>query len=334
MTQRILAVFFLLALVVGTVFILSSSRYYTSQGEIFGTSYHVKYAATRNLDAEILAELQRVDSALSMFKEQSTLSRFNNNQPYEENTMFDEVMRLSLQISEETNGAFDITVAPLVNAWGFGFKNRDNVSPALIDSLRQFVGYRQLSLVGKRYRKADPRLAIDMGAIAKGYGVDRVAQLLAKKGCTNYMVEVGGEVVVRGKNAEDQLWSLGINRPIEDSTQTDQSLQAIIRLTDKGVATSGNYRNFYYKGGRKYAHTIHPHTGYPVEHSLLSATVIAPTCAQADAYATAFMVMGLKPAQQFAQQHPRLDVFLIYEDEKGQLRTWASPGMQQYLDTK
>ncbi|MDO5075120.1 MAG: FAD:protein FMN transferase [Bacteroidales bacterium] len=334
MSKRILAVLFLLLLIVGTVFVLSSSQFYKTEGHIFGTSYHVEYSSKHNLDREILAELQRVDSALSMFKEQSTLSRFNNNLPYAPNEMFDETMKMALHISKETEGAFDITVAPLVNAWGFGFKNRDDVTQTMVDSLLQFVGYQKLQLVGKQYRKDDSRLSVDMGAIAKGYGVDRVARLLAAKGCKNYIVEVGGEVVARGLNAKGEKWTLGINQPIEDSTQTQQSLQAIVRLTDCGVATSGNYRNFYYKGGRKYAHTIHPHTGYPVEHSLLSATVIAPTCAQADAYATSFMVMGLDKAKQFVQKHPKIDAYLIYADDKGQLQTWTSKRMKHYLENQ
>lgn len=332
MSKRILAFLFLLCLIAGTIFTLSRTQFRSTGGSIFGTNYHVKYSSAHNLDQEILAELQRVDSALSMFKEESTLSRFNNNQPYAPNEMFDETMKMAQHISQETKGAFDITVAPLVNAWGFGFKNRDNVTPQMIDSLLQFVGYTKLKLANKQYIKSDSRLSIDMGAIAKGYGVDRVARLLAQKGCKNYVVEVGGEIVVHGRNAEGKPWSLAINRPVENSTPTDQTPQAIIHLSEGGVATSGNYRNFYYKGGRKYAHTIHPHTGYPVNHSLLSATVIAPTCAQADAYATSFMVMGLDKAKQFVEKHRQLEAYFIYADHKGQLQSWASPRMQHYLE--
>lgn len=329
--KRILSLCFLIALIAGTVFILSSSKYYTNEGRIFGTSYHIKYAGTKDLGADIEAELRRVNQSMSMFDEGSTLSRFNNNRPFPQDAMFTEVLRLSQQIAEETHGAFDITVAPLVNTWGFGFKNKSNVTPEVIDSILTFVGYEKLQVKGNTFTKQDPRLAIDMGAVAKGYGVDRIARLLESKGCKNYMVEIGGEVFVKGENPEGKRWSLGINKPVDDPTHTANEIQTVLHITNRGIATSGNYRNFYYKGGKKYAHTINPKTGYPVEHSLLSATVIAPTCAQADAYATSFMVMGLEAARQFVGQHKDLQTYLIYADPQGQLRTWMSDGMSKYI---
>lgn len=329
--KRILAVLFLLFLIVGSAIVLSRSRYRVSEGFIFGTTYHVKYAGTKSLDKEILAELQRVDEALSIFKETSTISRFNRNEPFAPNEMFTEVVGLSQRIASQTDGAFDITVEPLVNAWGFGFKNKDNVTDAQIDSLRTFVGFEKLVLEKDTFIKKDPRLALDCGAVAKGYGVDRVAKLLSEKGCVNYMVEVGGEVVVKGKNPNGKPWTLGINKPVEDSTRTNNEVQCVIGLTDKAVATSGNYRNFYYKDGRKYAHTIDPKTGHPVRHSLLSATVVTPSCARADALATAFMVMGVEKAKAFARKNPDVDVYLIYAGAKGELHTWMSSGMKKHL---
>lgn len=330
-SKRIIAVFFLIALIAGTAFILSRSHYRTSEGRIFGTTYRVKYAATQDLDQEILEELLKIDAALSIFNDTSTISRFNRNEPYQPNELFTEVVRLSLDVAKQTDGAFDITVAPLVNAWGFGFKHRDQVTQSLVDSLLTFVGYQRLSLEEKELTKQDSRITIDGGAVAKGYAVDRVAKLLSKKGCTNYMVEVGGEVVLKGKNPDGRLWSLGINTPIEDSTNNNASLQAILQLTNKAIATSGNYRNFYYNNGRKYAHTLSPITGYPVEHSLLSATVIAPSCAKADAIATALMVMGTDKAKAFADKQKDIDIYLIFADDNGNLHTWQSQGMQKYL---
>lgn len=335
--KRFLSILFLALLVIGTIVILQRNKFRESQGSIFGTTYHIKYAATNDLSADIEATLHTVDAALSMFNDSSTLSRFNRGEEIADDPLFNEVIALSLQVSQETSGAFDITVAPLVNAWGFGFKNRDNVTDEQIDSLRQHVGYQLLTFDARRHpalTRRDPMTTIDCGAIAKGYGVQQVAKMLAEKGCTNYMVEIGGEVIVKGNNPDGKHWTLGINKPVDDSTHVNNELQQIIQLTDCGIATSGNYRNFYYKGGRKYAHTINPATGYPVEHSLLSATVVHKSCTLADAYATSFMVMGLDAAQQFIASHPELQAYLIYADAEGHLQTWQSSGFDKYIVKK
>lgn len=327
--KKFISILFLAALIVGSYFVLSRSKYREAEGRIFGTTYHIKYAATRDLSADIAATLQEVDNALSMFNDQSTLSRFNRGESYEPNPLFDEVVALALKVSQETNGAFDITVAPLVNAWGFGFKNKENVTPAQIDSIRKHVGYSLLDYNPKKtptLSRKDPQTTIDCGAIAKGFGVQRVAKMLSEKGCTNYMVEIGGEVVVKGNSASGKHWSIGISRPVEDSISVNNDVQTIIQITDCGIATSGNYRNFYYKGGKKYAHTINPATGFPVEHSLLSATVVHSSCTLADAYATSFMVMGLEQAQKFVESHKDIEAYLIYDDKNGELNTWQSSG--------
>lgn len=329
--KRILSIAFLLALIGGTVYILSGSRYYNNEGQIFGTTYHVKYAATKDYHQEIDAILSDIDMSMSLFKAGSTLSLFNANKPYPNDPMLLEVVQLSQKIAKETQGAFDITVAPLVNAWGFGMKQKQPLTATQVDSLRQIIGYQKLTLKGSQLQKADPRLSIDLGAIAKGYAVDCVARLLAEKGCKSYMVEIGGEVVVSGQNPEGKFWRLGVNKPVEDSTKTNNEIQTLIQLNKGGVATSGNYRNFYYKDGKKYAHTISPRTGYPAEHNLLSATIIAPTCAQADAYATACMVMGLEKAQAFVNHHSQLAALFIYADSQGRYRTWTSQAMNQYI---
>ena len=249
--------------------------------------------------------------------------------------MFVEVFLLAQTISKETNGAFDITVAPLVNAWGFGFKNDTKPSPAAIDSLRQFIGYQNVNIVNHQVQKTDPRTMLDCSAIAKGYGTDVVARLLRSKDVSNFMIEIGGEVVVAGKNDRGGPWRIGVTKPTEDPENQNNELQAVLSLpyhnststskhTLSALATSGNYRNFYYKDGKRYAHTIDPRTGYPVQHNILSATVIAPNCATADAYATSFMVLGLDSAKQVLAHHPELLAYLIYTDEKGQYATWQS----------
>lgn len=333
--KRILSALFLVALVAGTIFILSSSKYYTSEGSIFGTTYHVRYNATHNYDDEIAAELNKVDTIFSLFKPNSLLSRFNRGEDKgKDNPLFAEVINLSLEISKETNGAFDITVAPLVNAWGFGFKNKQPLSSDQVDSLRKLVGYQHLHFNGKELEKDIPQIQIDCGAVAKGYAVDRIAKLLSDKGCTNYMVEIGGEVVVKGKNDKGENWKIGINKPTDNTNSSDSELQTLLSVTNSGIATSGNYRNFYVKDGKKYAHSIDPQTGYPVQHSLLSATVITNSCAKSDALATAFMVMGMEKAKIYVQQHKDVHVYFIYADDKGNYQVWMSEGMKPLIDSQ
>lgn len=333
--KKYISIAFLAVLVVGTFFILRHSEFRTCEGRIFGTTYHIKYTATHALDDDIAETLQEVDNALSMFNDSSALSRFNRGESFPDNPLFNEVVSTAFKVSEETEGAFDITVAPLVNVWGFGFKNKESIRPEQIDSIRQFVGYKLLSFDPKSnpsVLRKNNNTSIDCGAIAKGYGVQRVAKLLSEKGCANYMVEIGGEIVVKGYNPKGDRWALGINKPVEDSRNVNNELQQTIHLTDCAIATSGNYRNFYYKGGKKYAHTINPATGYPVEHSLLSATVVHRSCAMADAYATSFMVMGLDGAKQFLQSRKDLEAYLIFADADGKLQTWQTPGFAKFIE--
>lgn len=280
---------------------------------VFGTIYNITYQSDRDLQQEIEAELMKVDGEFSMFNPQSTVARINSgDSTVERSEMFNEIYQLAQTVSKETDGAFDITVAPLVNAWGFGFKHEQLPTPEQVDSLLQL------------------RNQMDFSAIAKGYGCDVVARLLESHGIHNYMVEIGGEVVVSGKNAKGDDWHIGITKPTEDSLNVEGEMQTVLSITDHAMATSGNYRNFYYQGGRKYAHTIDPRTGYPVQHSLLSATVLAENCATADAYATSFMVLGVEGAKAVLARHPELMAYLIYTDEKGQLTTWASPALSDY----
>lgn len=174
-------------------------------------------------------------------------------------------------------------------------------------------------------------MQLSCSAVAKGYAVDVIAQLLRRKGVKNFMVDIGGEVVVSGQNPQGSLWRIGINKPVDDSLSLNQELQTVLTLTDVGIATSGNYRNYYYHEGKKYAHTINPHTGYPALHNLLSATVIARDCMSADAYATAFMVMGLERAKAFVEARPDLDAYFIYADSTGSYQTYMTEGMKRYV---
>ena len=313
----------LVFLIVGTFYIARQNRnerlaaeqlqnaYQHDKGEVFGTFYTVTYQAPSSLKSSIDEALAHVDGEFSMFNEHSTVAAINRGEDPLRSSMFEEVYRLAQQVTADTDGAFDITVAPLVNAWGFGFKNEQLPTAAQVDSLLKI------------------RNQMDFSAIAKGYGCDMVARTLEEHGVTNYMVEIGGEVVTRGLNPQQQQWKIGVSKPSEEALPQDANeLQAILTVSDAAMATSGNYRNFYYKGGRKYAHTIDPRTGYPVQHELLSATVLAPRCAVADAYATAFMVLGLDSARQVLQRHPEMQAYLIYTDAEGRLTVWNSPSLQ------
>lgn len=325
---------FLILLIVGTVMIIYNQKntpYQHDKGMIFGTVYHVTYQNSDNLNDQIVAELNKVDSSLSMFNKQSVITKVNNNQDIEVDVMFGDVFTLARTVSADTDGAFDITVAPLVNAWGFGFKSGNMPSRHTIDSLRTFVGYKRVELHDSRIVKADPRVMLDCSAIAKGYGCDVVAELLRRKGIDNFMVEIGGEVVTSGISEKRVPWKIGVTKPSDDSLSVNNELQTVLNITDKAMATSGNYRNFYYKNGKKYAHTIDPATGYPVQHSLLSATVISDRCAKADAYATAFMVMGLEKAKKVLDRHRDLMAYLIYSDHKGEYKVWFSPSLRDKI---
>ena len=325
-------ILFLLFLIVGTIIILSENRptYRTQQGKIFGTLYTVTYEHNADLQPQIVAAMQRVDNSLSPFNKRSVITHVNNNDSVCVDTLFAEVFRTAEQIYRDSYGAFDPTVAPLVNAWGFGFKQGVDVSSATIDSLLALVGFDRISLNDNRVTKADDRILLDFSAIAKGYGSDRVARVLDSCGIKNYMVEIGGEVVVKGHNKNGNPWGIGITKPVDDSLSVNQDLQTVLRLTDCAIATSGNYRNFYYKDGVKYAHTIDPRTGYPVQHSLLSATVIADNCMRADALATAFMVLGVDSAMAYCERHPEIDGYFIVATDSGRYEIRQSFPEERY----
>lgn len=326
---------FLVLLIVGTVLILKNQApFQTNQGLVFGTFYEITYQSKDNLKNEIDETLKQVDFSLSPFNKKSTITQINNNTDMSADSLFIDVFKLAETISKETHGAFDITVAPLVNAWGFGFDSSTKVDSATIDSLREFVGFEKVALHNGKIIKQDKRIKLDCSSIAKGYGVDCVARLFDKKGIENYMINIGGELVMKGKNAKMDTWRIGINKPIEDSLSQNQELQTVLAVTNAGLATSGNYRNFYYKDGKKYAHTIDPRIGYPVQHNILSATVIAKDCATADAYATSFMVLGLDSAKAICNRHPELDAYFIYATEDGKNETYFTKGMSYYIRKK
>lgn len=322
-------ILFLIFLVAGTIYILKGHKpevYHSNQGRIFGTTYQIKYQATDNQHEEIKRVLMDVDNSLSMFNKNSIIRAFNENRDTIANEMFTDVFNLAQDVSAKSGGAFDITVAPLVNAWGFGFKEGSLPDSATVKEMLNYIGYKTVSLVDGKLVKENGNTMLDCSAIAKGYGCDAVARMLEKKGIKNYMIEIGGEVVAKGKNDKGKDWNIAISKPTGDATEH----QAIISITGRGMATSGNYRNFRIENGKKYAHTIDPRTGYPVQHSLLSATVVAENCAKADAYATAFMVTGVEQAIELCKAN-EIEAFLIYADESGELQIFATEGFNKYI---
>ena len=263
------------------------------------------------------------------------VTAFNQGRQIEASKMFMNVLTLSQAINKETDGAFDITVAPLVNAWGFGFKHQQLPNRQQVDSLRALMGmqYIKVEHTGeKNIVKTDHKgLMLDFSAIAKGYGSDAVAAVMRRHDIKNYMIEIGGEIVTSGISEKRLPWKIGVTKPSDDSLNTNQNLQTVLNVTDRAMATSGNYRNFYYKNGKKLAHTIDPRTGYPVQHSLLSATVLAHSCAEADGYATAFMVLGIEKSKAVLDKHPELMAYFIYADKDGKTKVWYSPSLEKTL---
>ena len=328
----------ILVFVVSAVLIFShrigQGQYVKIAGFIQGTTFHITYESKtgRNLQHEIDSLLADFDRSLSIYLPTSIISRINQNDPaVEADDKIIEVFQKSLEVYRKTGGAFDITVAPLVNAWGFGFKAASATDSATIDSLMQYVGMDKVKLSGKRIIKAHPDVMLDVNAIAQGYSVDIVSEYLQKLKIKNYMVEIGGEVRTRGCNEKGNIWRIGIDKPLEGNVIPGSNLQAILQLDRRSLATSGNYRKFYEKDGIKYSHTINPATGYPAMTDLLSATIIADDCMTADAYATACMVFGLEKSIRFLDQNKFLDAYLIYNDEKGQYRVYYSKGLSRYL---
>jgi thiamine biosynthesis lipoprotein len=309
------------------------AAYIKNTGSVFGTYFNIVYQNPdgTSIQAEIENLLDSLNNSLSTYEPKSVLSKVNNNQQVKADSFFSTVFIQSIEIAQKTQGAFDPTVAPLVNAWGFGFGKKEKVTDILIDSIKTFTGFEKIWMKNKTIYKTDKRIMLDFSAIAKGYGVDIVADYLSKKGFKNYMVDIGGEVVAKGVNKTGNVWRIGINEPNDNEPVNARELQAIIKLPDMAIATSGNYRNFYIENGRKFAHTINPHTGYPVNHSLLSASVIAKNCITADAYATACMVLGVEKSLILAEETPEIEIFLIYADENGENIMTMTKGFNKYI---
>ncbi len=300
-----------------------------------GTTYSIIYADTDKVKTGIVYEnitdlFQRIDHSMSLYIDSSIISRINRNEDVAPDKYFIDVFNKSKEISQISQGAFDVTVGPLVKAWGFGPDAHKNFDASKLDSLLNLVGYAKIDIRNGKLLKQNPGITIDFNAIAQGYTVDVVCDYFNSLGLKDYLVEIGGEVRVKGTKG-GKSWRIGIDRPIDNNMIPGADLQVIVSLKDKSLATSGNYRKFYVENGVKYSHTIDPRTGYPSKNQLLSATLIADDCATADGLATACMVMGLEKAKDFVQRQPGIDAFFIFSGLDGEYNTWTTEGMKDLL---
>ena len=239
---------------------------------------------------------------------------------------FKDILCDSYKVYLESNGYFDVSAAPLFDIWGFGFKNKEDITQHKLDSILTFVGLNKIKIENNRIIKQDPRINLNFNAIAQGYTCDYIGGQLMAMGIKNFLVEVGGEVLCKGVNANGELWRVGIDKPIDGNFLPGQSVEAIITLSNKGLVTSGNYRKYYIENGEKYSHTLDPKTGYPVKHNLLSVTVLAETSALADAYATYFMVIGLDEAKKIIENNPDIEALFVYGDND-EMFVYSTPGI-------
>lgn len=304
------------------------SFYYNIQGIAEGTSYNIIYRDDegRDFQPEINSLLARFEKSLSVYDDHSIISLVNRNQDIEIDNYFHTVFTRAKEISKFTDGAFDISAEPLFRAWGFSSEEKQPPTEEEIRQMKQYIGMDKLTIRDKRVVKEHPDMVLNANAIAKGYSADIVAAYLDDKGCTAYLVEIGGEIRVRGANPSGELWRVGIDRPSESNLIPGQDLQLVLHITDRGIATSGNYRQYYKHNGQKIAHTINPATGYPVVHNLLSVTVIAGDALTADAFATAFMVAGMEKAAVWIENYAMLDAVFIC-DEDGEYKVYSTEGL-------
>lgn len=324
---------FIIALVVITNTLFSQKKLIKFEGPAQGSTYHISYydSLNRDFQADIEKILYDFDLSLSTYIPNSIISKINSNQKnVKVDKYFIACFNKAKEIWKNTNGAFDPTVYPLVNAWGFGPGKKQKIEQHRIDSILNFVGFDLIELKGNKVVKKDPRVSLDFNAFAQGYSVDVVSDFLKSKGIASFLVEIGGELYAYGKKPNGDNWTVGIEKPI-DNSESANPIKVYAKLNDLAIATSGNYRKFIIVDGVKYAHHIDPKTGYPTKNNLLSASVFAKECISSDANATGILVMGLEKAKEFLKAHPELNAYLIYSDEKGDYRVFQTSGVDQLL---
>lgn len=315
------------------------SNYTAVEGFAQGSTFRLVYeentsSGNCNIPDSLSLYFSQIDKSLSGYDSTSLVSLINKGENPPLDSLFIECFNLSKEVWKATEGAFDISAAPFFQMWGFGFGNKEKITQEKIDSTMLFVGMDKLTIVydsqlGQYFlKKADPRMQVNFNAIAQGYTCDYICRKLEGMGIANYLLEVGGEIMCKGVNAKGKDWSIAIDKPVDGNFIPGSSIEAIIEVSGKGLVTSGNYRKFYIENGEKRSHTIDPRTGYPVTHNLLSATVIAPTAAMADAYATCLMVLGTDKAKEFLGSRPDLDALLVYGEQEN-LKVYATDGVHR-----
>jgi thiamine biosynthesis lipoprotein len=331
--MKIARVFWIFLLFSGMAFTQEEAIYL--EGEAQGTTYHIQYfdKKNRNLQKDIERLLKRFDASVSTYQSNSLISEINHNEKYgRTDDYFDTCFFKAKEIWKLTEGAFDPTVYPLVNVWGFGPEKKEKLEQTKIDSLLSFVGFEKITLSRGKITKSDARVSLDFNAFAQGYSVDLVSDFLLSKGITSFVVEIGGEVYAHGKRNGDP-WYIGLEQPIENKTNVNP-LNVIFQIENIGVATSGNYRKFTIENGVKIAHHIDPKTGKPTSNELLSASIFTDRCISSDALATAVLVMGLDKAILFLTDHPEIQAYLIYSDKDGKYQVYITPKLIDWIADK
>ena len=282
-----------------------------TQGSYFSIIYYDEEG--RTFEAEIDSIFKEVDNSVSLWNENSIIRKVNRNEDVVVNQIFKDNFEWACKASEFSDGAFDATIGPLVSAWGFHYKKELEMTPEMVDSIRQLVGYQKIQIVDDKVVKANPNMTLDFNAVAQGYTTDLIGNFLETKGIYNYLVDVGGEILAHGNKPNGDLWTIGIERPAE-KYDSERSVQEKLTLKDKGIVTSGNYRKYIEKDGVRYSHSIDPKTGYPVEQNLLSATVIADNASWADCLATICMIVGKEKASKLLEGQGVEAYFIFVED--------------------
>lgn len=304
----------------------ANSDYESAEGAVWNTSYHITYDGAAELKDSILTVLRDVERSVSVFDDNSLISRINRNETDSIDIHLHELLRASKTVNAACGGAFDPTIGPLIDAWGFGKGHEVNADTAAIAEILTYTGLQRVSFGAGRIRKPDPRMQFNLSAIAKGYGADMVGAMFRRNGVENYLVEIGGEIAASGEAPHGRKWSVAIDAPVEERGRGAAKAQEIIEIGKCGVATSGNYRNFHHLNGTTLGHTINPATGRPVATDVASATVVTSSAMLADAYATACMVIGSEEVRRLANHH-NLAIFIIKSDST----TWASPQFERLI---
>ena len=299
-----------------------------AQGSYYAITYYDEKG--RNFQHEVDSIFHAVDMSVNLWVDSSIISKVNRNEEVTLDSIFINNFNIAQEAAQLSDGYFDPTISPIVAAWGFSYKTGDSITPQLIDSLKQLVDYRKIRIENEKIVKENPSIQLDFNAIAQGYTSDLIAHFLESRGIENYLVDTGGEIMARGEKPDGKPWIVGIEKPAEN-WDSEQVVQTRIALRDKGLVTSGSTRKYVERNGKRYSHCIDPKTGYPVEHQLLSVTVLADNSVWADALASICMVMGKEKSLPLIENLDEVEAYYIYVNERNELETFATNGFQNLI---